>query len=673
MPSVPDVNLCQSSISLFDDICVRVNKAVVFADDGFAEILHWHGGVTSLLNAGVQDVREFNSFESGDTNQPKAAFFISTPFTDKVFSILQDIICVSNFRRVSVFSNIPPMMHSVIEYHSTEDEMRAFDSFRMQILQWLEIKNEGCFAELVYLPLVAAPVLPSLFLLPAHHNVFPLLPTDVQHVKQKYKAENRGLPGLSDVEFGHLPRDLQLRLKLLTCSLNSVMELLSISEEVFAAGCTSNIVAAELAALGWNKARKKNSQRKASLVIIDRTLDMASVVGHFQDSLLDRILSVLPRLPGHQVDVAVEMMPICVPISNLNFLTLAPGCLSHPDDPVATPLLNTLAMLKQKEAVMEISRHLIEALGKESLEVKAPLRPGKIGIEQLAANVASFKGKTMAIKKHCGLLQLVLAIIQTIGHPGFAKLDSLLALEKGLLQCLGDEDSQSPVRQILQIIRQDESHSSGRFHSVDDFLLLLVFICSLSSDHCDMTSEEKAEMKLALTAAMTDCGKEEEIIRYLDLVHKGDQAAMFEDILDKLRNLPRARDGLKKYRNIYEPGSLSSQAKLQPILKQIVEDIVDPSRPDLVDVAHKSVGFGDMLKSGFGLFRSVGKPRPSDHPLLILFVIGGITSTEVRQVRDVVSAAKGSLQVLVGSTSLASPTDILKKVLFQDNLLDVDH
>lgn len=40
---------------------------------------------------------------------------------------------------------------------------------------------------------------------------------------------------------------------------------------------------------------------------------------------------------------------------------------------------------------MEISRHLIEALGKESLEVKAPLRLGKIGIEQLAANIASFK------------------------------------------------------------------------------------------------------------------------------------------------------------------------------------------------------------------------------------------------------------------------------------------
>jgi len=53
-------------------------------------------------------------------------------------------------------------------------------------------------------------------------------------------------------------------------------------------------------------------------------------------------------------------------------------------------------------------------------------------------------------------------------------------------------------------------------------------------------------------------------------------------------------------RHVYEPGSLSSQARLKPLLKQIVEDIVDSSRPELVDVVHKSSGFGDFLKSGFG-------------------------------------------------------------------------
>ena len=55
------------------------------------------------------------------------------------------------------------------------------------------------------------------------------------------------------------------------------------------------------------------------------------------------------------------------------------------------------------------------------------------------------------------------------------------------------------------------------------------------------------------------------------------------------------------YRSVHEPGSLSSQARLKPLLRQIVEDIVDNSRPDLVDISHKSAGFGDLLKSGFGL------------------------------------------------------------------------
>jgi len=53
-------------------------------------------------------------------------------------------------------------------------------------------------------------------------------------------------------------------------------------------------------------------------------------------------------------------------------------------------------------------------------------------------------------------------------------------------------------------------------------------------------------------------------------------------------------------RHVYEPGSLSSQARLKPLLRQIIEGIVDTSRPELLDVVHKSSGFGDLLKSGFG-------------------------------------------------------------------------
>jgi hypothetical protein len=55
----------------------------------------------------------------------------------------------------------------------------------------------------------------------------------------------------------------------------------------------------------------QTAANRCSLILIDRTLDLASVTSHNTDSLLDRILAVLPRLPGHTSDVAVNMSPIC--------------------------------------------------------------------------------------------------------------------------------------------------------------------------------------------------------------------------------------------------------------------------------------------------------------------------------------------------------------------------
>ena len=51
---------------------------------------------------------------------------------------------------------------------------------------------------------------------------------------------------------------------------------------------------------------------KASLILVDRSLDITSSIGHHSDSLLDRILRTLPALchGRHQVDVAVDMSPI---------------------------------------------------------------------------------------------------------------------------------------------------------------------------------------------------------------------------------------------------------------------------------------------------------------------------------------------------------------------------
>jgi len=55
----------------------------------------------------------------------------------------------------------------------------------------------------------------------------------------------------------------------------------------------------------------QTAEQKASLLLIDRTLDMSSAIGHHADSLLDRILRVLPALPSHNVDISVDMSPLC--------------------------------------------------------------------------------------------------------------------------------------------------------------------------------------------------------------------------------------------------------------------------------------------------------------------------------------------------------------------------
>ena len=46
---------------------------------------------------------------------------------------------------------------------------------------------------------------------------------------------------------------------------------------------------------------------------------------------------------------------------------------------------------------------------------------------------------------------------------------------------------------------------------------------------------------------------------------------------------------------------------------------------------------------GFSLFMSVSKPRPSDQPIIVLFVVGGVTSTEARKITE--AAGHGASQV----------------------------
>ena len=57
------------------------------------------------------------------------------------------------------------------------------------------------------------------------------------------------------------------------------------------------------------------------------------------------------------------------------------------------------------------------------------------------------------------------------------------------------------------------------------------------------------------------------------------------------------------------------------------------------------VSFMTSNADDFRLFMNVSKPRPNDHPLLILFVVGGVTSSEVKLIKDTAAKYETKTQV----------------------------
>uniref|UniRef100_A0A3B3ZNK8 Sec1 family domain containing 2 n=1 Tax=Periophthalmus magnuspinnatus TaxID=409849 RepID=A0A3B3ZNK8_9GOBI len=113
-------------------------------------------------------------------------------------------------------------------------------------------------------------------------------------------------------------------------------------------------------------------------------------------------------------------------------------------------------------------------------------------------------------------------------------------------------------------------------------------------------------------------------------------------------------------------------ANYRPFLKQILEEVFHSDRPECPDIEHMSGGLTDLLKTGFSMFMKVNRPHPGDNPVMFLFLVGGVTPSELRLIKEVVSAYKpATQQVLVLATRLLRPTDI-PELLFTTQRLTPD-
>uniref|UniRef100_A0A4W6CGL9 Sec1 family domain containing 2 n=1 Tax=Lates calcarifer TaxID=8187 RepID=A0A4W6CGL9_LATCA len=497
---------------MWEKVLSKVKKAVVFMDDKCTEALHWSGGAAALLEAGARNLKQFSSFEACGANEPKAVFVVSTLLKGRTVDIIKDIISLSHFQYCVVFTTVAHSVHLLANNVTAEMEGNpVFEQFEEKLCEWMG--NMNYTAEVMHVPVVFAPVSQQLVLTPTFAHLFPLLLPDLEMINAR-RPEKKRFGNLIDIDMHSLPAELQLEIKSLASALNTMFEATATREETFAVGPMSRIIAGELASHPQAKNRRKTAPNKASIIFVDRTMDLTGAVGHHGDSLVEKILTVLKPLPGHVTDVQVDMLELTslqrTPHSQN---TLAPGCLAQSQSPTAQSLWEAMLTSKHKEGVMEVRRQLVEAASKEKLPIKMSM--GRVTPEQLCSYMQLFRSSWRALESHCGVLQLGLATAQALRHPSLPRWDSCLAFERLLLQALGDSGFPTVLRQLLPLMRprggEDSSASGSRSREdecgPDELILLLVYLYSLADEaqpaDQDAEEEELEKLERELIGALT--------------------------------------------------------------------------------------------------------------------------------------------------------------------------
>lgn len=665
----------------WEQVLAKVRRAVVYLDAACAESLHWGCGAARLLDAVGAPACHLREFQrdaaGGGAAQPKAVFVLSGLLKGRTVDTLRDIVRRSHFQYCVVVTAVSHAVHLTANHvpaaaaAELEGQRPVFDQLEEKLCEWMG--NLNYTAEVLHVPLLLAPAAAHLALTPAFASLFPLLPGDVRALNGA-RPDKRRLGSLAEVDAAALTPELQLQIRCLVSGLSSLCEHLGVREECFAVGTLSRVLAADLANYAPAKNRRKTAPGRASVVFVDRTLDLTGAAGHHGDNLVEKILSALPQLPGHTNDVMVDMAELTALHAEGDCQdVVAPGCLAQANDPAARALWDALLSARHKEAVMEVRRHLVEAASRENLPIKMSM--GRVTAGQLTSYVQLFRNNLQALTSHCGLLQLGLATVQTLKHPHTAKWDNFLAFERLLLQSIGESALGTVLGQLLPLVKPASQRTHDDY-SPEELLVLLVYIYSVTGE-CPADRElDEAEELVKNALAQAFC-QEPELSPLLQKItgcdcsvnltpHKSKLAV--DELFSSLRDLAGARRLMKQFKSVHAPGSHGHQASYRPLLKQVLEEIFHPERPDPADIEHVSSGLTDLLKTGFSMFMKVSRPHPSDHPLLILFVVGGVTVSEAKMVKDLVASLKPGSQVIVLSTRLLKPLSVPELLFATDRL-----
>ncbi|KFM74070.1 Sec1 family domain-containing protein 2, partial [Stegodyphus mimosarum] len=617
------------------EVSKHVRDSLVFMDDASAECLHWHGGLRRILDGGAISVENFSPFVRADSKIKKAVFIIMSPILAETLRTLMVIIRANSFRNCIIISSLPSKCHC-----EGPSEDGNFTSLENHILNWMGHRDYS--ACIYHIPLFAAYLTKNMFIMPSFTNQLSVFKSGLQEMNMKR---------IADISLRDLSQDMQTSIKNLACSLSSHLDTLQIKGDFFSLGRLSHVLCSELENLSQNTKRKVSSN-KASVLIVDRLLDLAGPLSQSYETMLDLILRALPHFPGHVLDVCVSMgdLATCKSESVFGRHLLAPGCLAHKSTAAEISNLNSILCEKPREALIQTNRSVVECASAEgiALELSARLTP-----EALRNRIISFKKKPKSLIKNCGILQQALALVQALEYSKTNSVDHLSAIEKALIQFLATSPEEV-LSNIMQMVAEKEEMN----YKMEEIIIFLAFFYMLSG--CSSVENESAMQATLMETFFQDSDTNDLASLFVEGELEDDNVVnAVRTFFDVLKRLGTMRKGLKKYTHVFKSTNPAYPASYCPLLKQLLNDIFNTAIPDLPDVEFHSAGLKDYLKTGFSLFMNVAKPQPRDNPVIFLIMLGGITPAEIKAVQEIAAHQKLT-EVIVGCTNILTPPDVLR-------------
>ncbi|KAI8615802.1 hypothetical protein BC830DRAFT_1168321 [Chytriomyces sp. MP71] len=669
--------------------------SVLVVDEAMVEVLEWTlpGGLGSVLAGGSVHLVVLGRHNQQQQqplfgHAPSVVFALSDTFAHHAAAVFA-LLGARAYSSCAVFLALPMRAHLRDAQNETQFDPRDGEDFFRWLARILtdsmvqaihkhvpEDQIEDAIEDLEvtvqHLPLNVAAIANDLFCFPAVSHMFP--------VPSFIAPQLSSQPTDSSPVFDPLTR-------LVAFSLSTVLDALQIKEEIFVMGEASKLIARCMVSLrvGDHASTPLSSTASgprpanSALIMMDRTLDLAAPMSH-TDNLFDLIFRTLKK-PKTESGSSLNR---CVSSDNVSSdqdaLKLASGA-----DAETLDLIRVLTMLNTKEGLVAVRKRIVDIIGKVD-PARRPRVLGRVTLDQMHSLLGVFKGDEAALTKYGNVLGICAAAVEAVGVNEITNGDSLHSIEQLITLSLAESGGDPacallPLVDVLHKVALGESGGGAtppaspptspvpRTPKRDpltlrDALRLAVYAYSLMDPRAIVAGAGlRDRVGNAFTRALKRGGEAER--------------AWVSEVLQRLEALGRVREGMRTKSLVVSEDVVPVRSLLRRVLaRELAGEAVAAgvgergmsgslaARIEAEDLTHISYGgtLGTVL-SGFSRLLGAARPRPKDYETIIVFVVGGITAAEVRDVREIVREHGGGVNVIIGSTVIANADEILLRIL----------